>query len=47
MDTREAGRTGGKAKVKKGFAVMSKKARKEAASNGAKARWAKEKGKPR
>jgi hypothetical protein len=39
MDTKEAGRMGGIAKVRKGFAVLSQAERKRRAKAGAEARW--------
>jgi hypothetical protein len=45
MDTRDAGRMGGIAKVPKGFSALSAEERSEAARKGAVARWGKKKGK--
>jgi hypothetical protein len=43
MDTRDAGRIGGKARVAKGFAVLTPEERAEKARIGSQARWGKKK----
>jgi hypothetical protein len=42
MDTKDAGRMGGKAKVPKGFSTMSEEERAAHGRKGAEARWSKE-----